>query len=100
MTLAKEGILDIHRSVLCTFRTSRFKIMNWIYRQCTGGLNYTTVLTKQHYITGSIKCSMKPLSKLFYQRSKPGFRVTVTLATHVDVNRMWILKSLKICCHK
>ena len=64
MTLAKEGILDIHRSVLCTFRTSRFKIMNWIYRQCTGGLNYTTVLTKQHYITGSVKCSMKPLSKL------------------------------------
>ena len=37
---------------------------------------------KQRYFAGFAKCSTKPISKsLIYQQSKPGFRVTVTLAT-------------------
>jgi hypothetical protein len=39
-----------------------------------------TCLNKQRYIVESAKCAKKPLSQ-FYQRSKPGFRVPVTLAT-------------------
>jgi hypothetical protein len=51
---------------------------------------------KQRYIAGSAKCSTKPL--LFYRRSKPGFRFTVTLATRGVVwIRCGFWGTLKIC---
>ena len=57
------------------------------------GLFYVPLVFKQHYIAGSAKCSMKPLSKFHI-----GFRVTVTLATWGVV---WIRcefwRTLKIC---
>ena len=80
----KEEILNNHMSVLCSFGISTkeeeldLPSLYWIPKlyKCP---------FKQHYISGSAKCSTKPLSTLLtciLSASKPGFRVTVTLATH------------------
>jgi hypothetical protein len=82
-TLTKEEILDNHRSVLCSFGISTkdeeldLPSLYWIPKlhKCP---------FKQHYIAGSAKCTMKPLSKLLtciLSTVKSGFRATVTLAT-------------------
>ena len=80
-TLTNEEILDNHRSVLCSFGISTkdeeldLSSLYWIPK-----LHKCPV--KHRYIAGSAKCSTKPLSKLLTCiLSKPGFRVTVTLAT-------------------
>ena len=80
----KEKILDIHRSVKCSFGISikdeelDLTSIYWIptLHKCP---------FKQRYIPGSAKCSTKPLLKLLtciLSASKLHFRATVTLATH------------------
>jgi hypothetical protein len=97
-TLTKEEILDNRRSVLCSFGISTkdeeldLPSLYWIPKlhKCP---------FKQHYIAGSAKCSMKPLSKLLtciLSAVKTGLQSYCdTSYSRGGVNQMWILKNLK-----
>jgi len=85
MTLTKEEIRTIIGLFYIPLDFQPNK-KNWIYRHSTGFLNYTSVLTNRLYCW---VCQMvhEPSSLIiniqciFYQWSKPDFRVTLTLAT-------------------
>ena len=60
------------------------KMKNWIFRHSTAFLNYTSVLTNSAILLDLPNAPRNLFSNyyhLFYQQSKPGFRVIVTLAT-------------------
>jgi hypothetical protein len=97
-TLAKEEILDNHRSVLCSFGISTKDeeldqpSLYWIPKlhKCP---------FKQRYIAVSAKCSTKPLSKLLtciLSAVKNGLQSYCdTSYSRGGVNQMWILKNSK-----
>jgi hypothetical protein len=97
-TLTKDEILDIHRSILCSFGISTkdeeldLPSLYWIPKlhKCP---------FKQRYIGGSAKCSTKPLSKLLtciLSAVKTGLQSYCdTRYSGGGVNQMWILKNSK-----
>ena len=83
-TLTKEEIRTII-GLLYIPLDFQSKKKNWIYRLSTGFINYTSVLTNRLYCW---VCQMVHktsqiinIQYIFYQWSKPNFRITVTLAT-------------------
>jgi hypothetical protein len=97
-TLAKEEILNNHRSVLCSFGISikddelDLPSLYWIPKlhKCP---------FKQRYFAGSAKCSTKPLSKLLaciLSAVKTGLQSYCDISyPRGGVNQMWILKNSK-----
>ena len=94
----KEEILDNHMSVLCSFGISTkdeeldLPSLYWFPKLCKCPF-------KQHYISGSAKCSTKPLSTLLTCILSV---VKTRLQSYCDtsysrgsVNQMWILKNSK-----
>jgi hypothetical protein len=60
------------------------KKKNWIYRHSTGFINYTSVLTNRLYcwvcqMVHETSSQIINIQYIFYQWSKPDFRITVTL---------------------
>jgi len=96
--LAKEEILDNHRSVLCSFGISTkdeeldLPSLHWIPKLHKCPFN-------QRYIAGSATCSTKPLSKLLtciLSALKTGLQSYCdTSYSRGGVNQMWILKNSK-----
>ena len=97
-TLTNEEILDNHRSVLCSFGISTkdeeldLSSLYWIPK-----LHKCPV--KHRYITGSAKCSTKPLSKLLtciLSAVKTGLQSNCDISySRGGENQMWILKNSK-----
>ena len=66
---------------------------NWTYHQSIGFLNYTNVLSNSAMLLGLLNATRNLFPNyyyVFYRRSKPGFRFTVTRG---GVNQVWILKN-------
>jgi hypothetical protein len=93
-TLAKEEILDYHRSVLYSLEFQP-RMKNCIEHHSTGFLNYTSVLSNRAMLLGLPNAPRNLFPNyyhVFYRRSTPCFRITATLAVG-GVNQMWILKN-------
>ena len=84
-TLTKEEI----RTIIGLFYIPldfQSKKKNWIYRLSTGFIYYNSVLTNRLYcwvcqMVHETSSQITNIQCIFYQWSKPDFRVTVTLAT-------------------
>ena len=97
-SLSKEEILDNHLSVLTSFEIKCLKedldlpVLYWIPKLHNNPY-------KQRYITGSAKCSTKPLSKVLKKvltAVKEGLqKCCATAYFRSGVNQMWILKNSK-----
>jgi hypothetical protein len=76
------------------------KKKNWIYRHSTGFINYTSVLTNRLYcwvcqMVHETSSQIINIQYIFYQWSKPDFRITVTLGVVYIRCAFW--RNIKIC---
>jgi hypothetical protein len=81
-TLTKEEIRTIIGLLYIPLHFQSKK-KNWIYRLSTGFIYYNSVLTTRLYcqMVHETSSQIINIQCIFYQWSKPDFRVTVTLAT-------------------
>ena len=98
-TLTKEEIQTIIG--LCYIALEfQPKKKNWIYRHSTGFINYTSVLTNRLYcwvcqMVHETSSQIINIQYIFYQWSKPDFRITVTLGVVYIRCAFW--RNIKIC---